>query len=486
MHGGYVVTIHRGCAELALIRERAQRRQPGSESGLVYMILDGLTDTYFPVLEAIDNEIDAVENEITVGAQHEQVERMFRLKRQLLALRRVVGPMRDIFSTRSDTLEELPGLQKGSHNYFRDIWDHLTRIAEQIDSYRDVLSSAMDVYLSSVSNRTNDVMKQLTIIATVFLPLTFVTGFFGQNFGWLVQRIDTAVAFWGLGVGALVVVLRDPLRGLRAASLVVAGCSLPRPMTIDISRVSEVLTEPGELPPTMTAWVIREERFGEPTDAFQLEEIEVPKPGAFEVLVLVMAAGVNFNSVWAARASRSRVASAMHPEYGYHIGGSDASGIVWKVGHGVTRWKVGDEVVIHCNQSCGECPEVQRPGSAWPRPAQKIWGYETTLGQLRPVHQGPGAAARAQAEAAELGRGRLATASPTSPPTACWSTRAQLRPATTCSSGAPPAASASSPSSCARSSAPSPIAVVSSTGEGRAGQAARRARLHRPQRVRRG
>jgi len=205
VHGGYVVTIHRGCAELAVIRERAQRRQPDSEQGLVYMILDGLTDTYFPVLDAIDNEIDAVENEITVGAQHEQVERMFGLKRELLLLRRVVGPMRDIFSTRSDALEELPGLQKGSHNYFRDIWDHLTRISEQIDSYRDVLSSAMDVYLSSVSNRTNDVMKQLTIIATVFLPLTFVTGFFGQNFGWLVQRIDTPLAFWGLGVGALVV-----------------------------------------------------------------------------------------------------------------------------------------------------------------------------------------------------------------------------------------------------------------------------------------
>jgi len=205
VHGGYVVTIHRGCTELALIRERAQRRQPDSEQGLVYMILDGLTDTYFPVLDAIDNEIDAVENEITVGAQHEQVKRMFGLKRELLALRRVVGPMRDIFSTRSDALEELPGLQKGSHNYFRDIWDHLTRISEQIDSYRDVLSSAMDVYLSSVSNRTNDVMKQLTIIATVFLPLTFVTGFFGQNFGWLVQRIDTPLAFWGLGVGALVV-----------------------------------------------------------------------------------------------------------------------------------------------------------------------------------------------------------------------------------------------------------------------------------------
>jgi magnesium transporter len=205
VHGGYVVTIHRGCSELAAIRERAKRRKPTSEQGLVYLILDGLTDTFFPVLEAIDNEIDVLETEITLDAQHHQVERMFRLKRHLLALRRVVGPMRDIFATSLDSLEELPGLEKGSRDYFRDVWDHLTRIAEQIDSYRDVLTSAMDVYLSSVSNRVNDVMKQLTIIATIFLPLSFVVGFFGMNFGWLVQHIDTPAAFWGLGVGSLVV-----------------------------------------------------------------------------------------------------------------------------------------------------------------------------------------------------------------------------------------------------------------------------------------
>jgi magnesium transporter len=205
VHGGYVVTIHRGGSELVVIRERARQRQPHSEQGLVYLILDGLTDSFFPALEAIDNEIDAVEAEITVDARHHQVERMFRLKRQLLAIRRVIGPMRDIFSTQLDALEELPGLQRGSRDYFRDIWDHLTRLAEQIDSYRDVLSSAMDVYLSSVSNRTNDTMKQLTVIATVFLPLTFVTGFFGQNFGWLVGNVDTFPAFVGLGLGSLIV-----------------------------------------------------------------------------------------------------------------------------------------------------------------------------------------------------------------------------------------------------------------------------------------
>jgi magnesium transporter len=205
VHGGYVVTIHRGASELAGIRERARRRKPPSEQGLVYLILDGLTDTYFPVLDAIDDAIDTVESEVTVEPRHEQVERMFRLKRQLLAIRRVVGPMRDIFSTQLDVLEDLPGLQHGARDYFRDIWDRLSRIAEQIDAYRDVLSSAMDVYLSSVSNRTNDVMKQLTIIATVFLPLTFITGFFGQNFGWLVQRVNSAVAFWGLGIGSVLV-----------------------------------------------------------------------------------------------------------------------------------------------------------------------------------------------------------------------------------------------------------------------------------------
>jgi len=153
-------------------------------------------------------------------------------------------------------------------------------------------------------------------------------------------------------------------------------------MTIDISRVSEVPTEPGELPPTMTAWVIREERFGEPTDAFQLEEIEVPEPGAFEVIVRVMAAGVNFNNVWASLGEPVSVFGyGDHPEYGHHIGGSDASGVVWKVGEGVTRWKVGDEVVIHCNQASYEDVEVHGldPMAA---PSQRIWGYETTWGSF--------------------------------------------------------------------------------------------------------
>jgi crotonyl-CoA carboxylase/reductase len=153
-------------------------------------------------------------------------------------------------------------------------------------------------------------------------------------------------------------------------------------VAVDIAEVSKLDVEPGELPESMAAWVIRPEREGEPKDAFQVEEIEVPEPGPFEVIVRVMAAGVNFNNVWAALGKPVSVFSyGDHPEWGHHIGGSDASGVVWKVGTGVTKWKPGDEVVIHCNQASYEDVEVHGldPLAA---PSQMIWGYETTWGSF--------------------------------------------------------------------------------------------------------
>jgi crotonyl-CoA carboxylase/reductase len=153
-------------------------------------------------------------------------------------------------------------------------------------------------------------------------------------------------------------------------------------MAVDLSQIARVESEPGELPATMAAWVIRPEREGEPIDAFQVEEIDVPEPGAFEVIVRVMAAGVNYNNVWAALGQPVSVFGyGDHPEYGHHIGGSDASGIVWKVGPGVTRWQPGDEVIVHCNQASYEDPEVHGldPLAA---PSQRIWGYETTWGSF--------------------------------------------------------------------------------------------------------
>jgi magnesium transporter len=107
-----------------------------------------------------------------------------------------------MFASLIGGVAELPGMTAEDERYFRDIYDHLIRISDLIDTYRDLLTSSMDVYLSTVSNRLNTVMKQLTVMATVFLPLTFVTGFFGQNFGWMVGHIKGSWAFFGLGIGA--------------------------------------------------------------------------------------------------------------------------------------------------------------------------------------------------------------------------------------------------------------------------------------------
>jgi magnesium transporter len=119
-------------------------------------------------------------------------------------MRKVVTPQRDIFARSIDQIADLPGLQLDERDYFRDIYDHLIRISDLIDSYRDLLSGATDLYLSTVSNRQNDVMKQLTVIATIFLPLSFITGFFGQNFAYLVtDLIRTPWTFWVIGVGSM-------------------------------------------------------------------------------------------------------------------------------------------------------------------------------------------------------------------------------------------------------------------------------------------
>jgi len=128
------------------------------------------------------------------------------MKRLLVGMRKAVTPQRDAFASLGG-LTHLPGLAEGDEHYFRDVYDHLIRISDLIDSYRDLLSSAMDVYLSTVSNRLNGVTKQLAVIATIFLPLAWLTGFFGQNFGYLVRSIGGWEAFVGLGVGTELVAL---------------------------------------------------------------------------------------------------------------------------------------------------------------------------------------------------------------------------------------------------------------------------------------
>ena len=135
----------------------------------------------------------------------------------------------------------------------------------------------------------------------------------------------------------------------------------------------------GHVPKSMHAWVIRRERQGVPVDAMKVEVVDVPKIDSHEVLVLVMAAGVNYNGVWAGLGTPISMFDVHKAEY--HIAGSDASGIVWAVGDKVRRWKVGDEVVIHCNQDDGDDEECNG-GDPMFSASQRIWGYETPDGSF--------------------------------------------------------------------------------------------------------
>jgi magnesium transporter len=206
----FLVTVHRDdCPAFSDLRQRYdQHNEPAEKpSLLLYRVLDSLISSFFPILSDFDDRIDELEDQIFISANDDQLQQMFQMKRLLVGVRKAVTPQRDAFATLMGRFVDLPGFDADDEHYFRDIYDHLIRISDLIDSYRDLLSSAMDVYLSTVSNRLNAVMKQLTVIATVFLPLTFITGFFGQNFGFLTGHITNWESFVGLGIGIELVAL---------------------------------------------------------------------------------------------------------------------------------------------------------------------------------------------------------------------------------------------------------------------------------------
>ncbi len=162
---------------------------------LLYALLDALVDSYFPVLDDIDEIIDDLED-VTVNSTSNDVQiRIFRIKRSLALMRRVISPQVEVANALVGRTGKF--IPAKAEPYFADVHDHLIRAFEVLDSYRDLMSGMLDVYLTTVSNRLNMVMKQLTIIATIFMPITFITGVFGQNFGHLPQvEHDNGYLFW--------------------------------------------------------------------------------------------------------------------------------------------------------------------------------------------------------------------------------------------------------------------------------------------------
>ncbi len=198
----FLVTVHRDPVPAIDQACTALTRVPTTRRLLaLYRLFDALVDSMFPFLAALDDRIDDLQDRIFDNPEKEQLASLFAMKRQLVDMRKLVTPQRDMVSSMLVGVVALPGMTPETERYIRDLYDHLIRISDMVDSYRDLLSGSLDAYMSMVSNRMNQQMKQLTIIATIFQPLSYLTGFFGQNFAWLVDRIGSSAAFFGVGVG---------------------------------------------------------------------------------------------------------------------------------------------------------------------------------------------------------------------------------------------------------------------------------------------
>jgi magnesium transporter len=170
-------------------------------SFLTYLVMDSLVDTTFAALETLDEHVDKLQDEVLRDANSAQLALLQEMKHSAVEMRRVLGAQRDMFQRLVTLSLEA---DRETTAYYRDVYDHIIRQYETVDSLRDLLTGAMDVYLSTVSNRLNMTVKALTVVASLFLPLTFLTGFFGMNFGWLVARIGTAYAF-AIGISLMAI-----------------------------------------------------------------------------------------------------------------------------------------------------------------------------------------------------------------------------------------------------------------------------------------
>ena len=178
---------------------------------LLYAVLDCIVDSYFRILEQIGEDLEELEDRILGRAGDDTAERIQVLKRALLSVRRAVWPLRDVVNALSRNEVEEVGPE--TRMYFRDVYDHTVQVIDTMESYREMIAGLLEIYLSAVSNRLNEVMKMLTIIATVFIPLTFITGVYGMNFRYMPELHWRWAypAVWGvmaLVAGALILYFR--------------------------------------------------------------------------------------------------------------------------------------------------------------------------------------------------------------------------------------------------------------------------------------
>ena len=175
-------SIFDGIREKLSSEPNQRLRQQGGDY-LAYRLIDTIVDYYFIVLEGLGNEIDRVEEKIISTPKPENTRTIYRLKRQMLSLRKSIWPMREVINHLLQVEEKL--ISPFTRVYMRDLYDHIVQAIDTVETFRDILSNLLDVYLSSLTNRMNEVMKTLTIIATIFIPTTFIASVYGMNFAYM-------------------------------------------------------------------------------------------------------------------------------------------------------------------------------------------------------------------------------------------------------------------------------------------------------------
>lgn len=178
IHGGDAFDPIRDRIKLA----KGRIRKCGADY-LAYALMDSIVDSYFTILERIGDKLEALDEEIITNPQPETLRKLHNMKLEMIFLRKSVWPLRDLISNIERSESQL--FKESTSVYLRDVHDHTIRVIETVESYRDLISGMMDIYLSSLSNRMNEVMKVLTIISTIFIPVTFIAGVYGMNFDFM-------------------------------------------------------------------------------------------------------------------------------------------------------------------------------------------------------------------------------------------------------------------------------------------------------------
>jgi magnesium transporter len=188
----FIVTVHdEPLRNVTNTKSRCREKQELMKKGpdfLLHLLLDSMVDSYFPILDQIDEDIDKIEDKIFSRPTTHLLNQIFTLKRNLIAFRKTINPQREIINL--ITRRDFPYIQSSTLVYFRDIYDHLVRMIDTIDTYREIISGALEAYLSVTSNQLNSIMKTLTIIATIMMPLTLIASFYGMNFKYFLPALE--------------------------------------------------------------------------------------------------------------------------------------------------------------------------------------------------------------------------------------------------------------------------------------------------------